>query len=97
MGKAQELTSEQAQDVVKTKRKRNRPDLADFGNEHAEPGDNSRFLRFALASWDLPLSTSAIRNRKSSESKNTSCIARKTIGNQVLSVWEIGLALTMKL
>lgn len=54
MGKAQELTSEQAQDVVKTKRKRNRPDLADFGNEHAEPGDNSRFLRFALASWDLP-------------------------------------------
>ena len=54
MGKAQELTSEQAQDVVKTKRKRNRPDLANFGQEYIEPGDNARYLRHALAAWDLP-------------------------------------------
>lgn len=54
MGKAQELASEQAQDVVKTKRKRNRPDLANFGQEYIEPGDNARYLRHALAAWDLP-------------------------------------------
>lgn len=41
------------QEVV-VKKKRNRPDLANFGAENAEPGDNSRYLRFALVSWDLP-------------------------------------------
>jgi len=41
-------------DIVKTKQKRNRPDLAKFGEENTEPGDNSRYLRYALASWDLP-------------------------------------------
>jgi hypothetical protein len=25
-----------------------------FGEEGVQPGDNSRFIRFALASWDLP-------------------------------------------
>lgn len=43
---------ETGKDIVK--RKRNRPDLANFGAENAEPGDNSRFLRHALVSWDLP-------------------------------------------
>lgn len=36
------------------KRKRNRPDLAKFGEEYTEPGDNTRYLRYAMASWDLP-------------------------------------------
>ena len=37
-----------------TKHKRNRPDLANFGAENTEPGDNSRYLRYAMASWNLP-------------------------------------------
>lgn len=41
-----------AEQVVK--KKRNRPDLAKFGEENAEPGDNSRYLRFAMVSLDLP-------------------------------------------
>lgn len=36
------------------KKRRNRPDLAKFGEEYAEPGDNSRYLRYAMVSWDLP-------------------------------------------
>lgn len=39
---------------TKTKKKRFRPDLANYGEENVEPGDNSRFLRYAMASWDLP-------------------------------------------
>lgn len=40
--------------AVKATRKRNRPDLANFGAENTEPGDNSRYLRYAMASWELP-------------------------------------------
>lgn len=47
-----EIEPETVKEVVK--RKRNRPDLANFGAEHVEPGDNARYLRYALASWDLP-------------------------------------------
>lgn len=36
------------------KKHRNRPDLAKFGEENTEPGDNSRYLRYAMASLDLP-------------------------------------------
>lgn len=36
------------------KRKRNRPDLAKFGEEYTEPGDNARYLRFARVSMNLP-------------------------------------------
>jgi hypothetical protein len=36
------------------KRKRNRPDLAKFGYENTEPGDNARYLRFARVSMNLP-------------------------------------------
>ena len=36
------------------KKKRNRPDLANFGAENAEPGDNARYLRHAMASLNLP-------------------------------------------
>jgi hypothetical protein len=41
-------------DIVKTKRKRNRPDLAKFGEENTEPGDNARYLRMARVSLSLP-------------------------------------------
>lgn len=36
------------------KKRRNRPDLKNFGAENAAPGDNARYLRFAMASLDLP-------------------------------------------
>lgn len=36
------------------KRKRNRPDLANFGAENVQAGDNSRFLRLAMVSLNLP-------------------------------------------
>lgn len=31
-----------------------RTDLEKWGYENTEPGDNSRYLRHALASWDMP-------------------------------------------
>ena len=34
--------------------KRNRPDLANYGQEFVEPGDNSRYLRHALATLNMP-------------------------------------------
>ena len=40
--------------VVKQKRKRNRPDLANFGEEYVEPGDNTRYLRLARVAMNLP-------------------------------------------
>lgn len=40
--------------VEKKVRKRNRPDLDKFGEENTEPGDNSRYLRYAMASLSLP-------------------------------------------
>lgn len=46
------LSKEQVTDIVK--RKRNRPDLANFGEENTEPGDNTRYLRYAMASLNLP-------------------------------------------
>lgn len=39
---------------VPVKRRRNRPDLQNFGAEQVEAGDNSRYLRHALAGLDLP-------------------------------------------
>lgn len=46
------MTDDKVVDIVK--KKRNRPDLANFGEEHTKPGDNARYLRYALASLDLP-------------------------------------------
>ncbi len=40
--------------VTAIKRKRNRPDLANFGQENVEPGDNARYLRWARLSLSLP-------------------------------------------
>ncbi len=37
-----------------TKRTRNRPDLAKFGEENTQPGDNARFLRWARLPFSLP-------------------------------------------
>lgn len=50
----QKPTDDAVTGIIKTKQKRNRPDLAKFGEENTEPGDNARYLRYALASWDLP-------------------------------------------
>lgn len=36
------------------KKRRNRPDLKNFGAENAAPGDNARYLRLAMVSFDLP-------------------------------------------
>ena len=47
-------TDETITDIVKHKQHRNRPDLAKFGEENTEPGDNSRYLRLARVSLDLP-------------------------------------------
>ena len=44
-------TSEETKPVKKT---RNRPDLANFGQEHVQPGDNSKYIRHALATLNLP-------------------------------------------
>ena len=49
-GTGTDLSTEQVQEVVK--RKRNRPDLAKFGEEYTEPGDNSRFVREARIAFD---------------------------------------------
>lgn len=43
-------TNEQIVDIVK--KKRNRPDLANFGQENTNPGDNSRFIREARITFD---------------------------------------------
>jgi len=47
-------TEEVVTDMVKEKKHRNRPDLKNFGAELAEPGDNARYLRYAMASLNLP-------------------------------------------
>lgn len=52
--KPEQLPDDAVQTIVKQKQRRNRPDLAKFGEENTEPGDNARYLRFALASWNLP-------------------------------------------
>lgn len=44
------VTTEQVTQVTK-KRKRGFEALSDF---NAEPGENSRFIRFAMTAWDLP-------------------------------------------
>lgn len=54
-GTGTELTTEQATDIVKKKRgSKWMQDLTSEGGEGTKPGDNARYLRFALASWDLP-------------------------------------------
>ena len=45
-----DITEAQVREVVK--RKRNRPDLAKFGEEYTEPGDNTRFIREARIAFD---------------------------------------------
>ena len=57
------VTETETNDVCERTGKRGRPkgtggntrtDLSWSGNKELKPGDNSRFLRHALASWDLP-------------------------------------------
>lgn len=51
-GTGTDLSEEQVTEIVK--KKQGRRDIGSFVNPPVEPGENSRFLRFALASWDLP-------------------------------------------
>lgn len=53
MSKNDMLSSEKVADIVK-KRKQNRPDLANFGQEYVEPGDNTKYLSFAMQFFSLP-------------------------------------------
>ena len=52
--KADTTDSAMSKTGMKKKQTRNRPDLQKFGYEYAEPGDNSRYIRQALVSIDLP-------------------------------------------
>ena len=49
-GNGTELSDDKVIDIVK--KKRNRPDLANFGQENVEPGDNARFIREARVAFD---------------------------------------------
>lgn len=44
-------TENKVVDIVQ-KKKRNRPDLAKFGEEYTQPGDNARFIREARIAFD---------------------------------------------
>ena len=46
--------NEAAVSAVKQKKKRNRPDLQNYGADLVKPGDNSRYIRMAMTSIDLP-------------------------------------------
>lgn len=48
------LTTEQVQQVVKKRGAKWLQELTETGGELSEPGDNSRFVRHAMASWGLP-------------------------------------------
>lgn len=47
-----DIAERAATEVVK--KKRNRPDLQNYGYENADPGDNARYLRHARVALDLP-------------------------------------------
>ena len=50
-----DLTTEQVNEVVKKKRGAKwTQELTETGGENTVPGDNSRFIRHAMASWGLP-------------------------------------------
>lgn len=50
-----ELSEEQVRDVVEKKRGAKwMRELSEDGAENIQPGDNSRYVRYALASWGLP-------------------------------------------
>lgn len=46
-------TENKVVDIVK-KKKRNRPDLANFGQEFIEPGDNAKYVAFNMQFMNLP-------------------------------------------
>ena len=49
-------STEEAVDAIVKKENTKKRDLyhEKYGEEYTEPGDNTRFLRYALVSWDLP-------------------------------------------
>lgn len=49
-----DISDDQVKTIVKEKRKRNRPDLANYGQEFIEPGDNRKYITFAMESRLMP-------------------------------------------
>lgn len=50
-----DISQDQVTDIVKKKRgSKWMRDTSSEGGDLIEPGDNSRYVRFAMASWDLP-------------------------------------------
>lgn len=55
MSEEKSLAKSEPKSMTKEKKTRKRPDLAKFGQENIQPGDNARYLRHSLAMWDLPV------------------------------------------
>ena len=53
-GGSKMTTSDYTPENKSVKRKRNRPDLANYGQEYVEPGDNSKYIRHALTTLSMP-------------------------------------------
>ena len=51
--KSETLAAAEPKETKPAKTTRNRPDLAKFGQENTEPGDNSKFLRHALNNMNM--------------------------------------------
>ena len=49
-----ELSDDQVTDIVKKKKNRGSDWMKELSSDSGEPGDNSRFVRFAFVSWNLP-------------------------------------------
>ena len=52
-----QLSDDQAREIIEQKKKRGSKwmqELSESGNTRIRPGDNARFVRHALASWNLP-------------------------------------------
>lgn len=49
-----DISTDQITEIVNEKRKRGANWTKDLTAESGEPGENSRYVRYALASWDLP-------------------------------------------
>lgn len=49
-----DVTEEQVTQIVKKKKNRGSDWMKDLTADSGEPGDNARYVRYALAAWDLP-------------------------------------------
>ena len=49
-----ELSDDQVTDIVKKKKNRGSDWMKELSADSGEPGENSRYLRYALVAWNLP-------------------------------------------